>query len=201
MDKIICVGKNYLKHAQELGDAVPESPIIFIKPPSTLLEIKGPEGEADWPQQRGDLHHELELVFKLGHHGNTWGFTHYTFGLDMTLREAQAALKKQGHPWERAKAFPHAAVIGPWREINSLDLIMDVPFSLTINGQLKQQGKGRDMRFKPQDILKDLATWCPLKDGDALFTGTPEGVGPVHDGDILEIRGGDVHYKVKCRRK
>ncbi|MBX3021294.1 MAG: fumarylacetoacetate hydrolase family protein [Bdellovibrionales bacterium] len=200
MDKLICVGKNYLKHAQELGDAVPEEPLYFLKPPSTLFEMKDDYAEVEWPEHGGELHHELELVLRLSQHGSQFYFTHYTFGLDMTLRDLQGRLKKAGQPWEKAKTFQNACVVGPWRPLSNLEIVLDIPFALAVDGIARQTGHGRDMRWKPDELLKDVARWFPLRDGDLLFTGTPEGVGPVKNGEILEIRGGDIHYKVKCRR-
>lgn len=196
MDKLICVGKNYLKHAQELGDAVPEQPIIFVKPPSTLCKVEG-RADVAWPAAF-DMHHEIELVLRLARKGDEWTFSHYTFGLDMTLRDVQARQKKNGWPWERAKVFVNSAVVGPFYPITNSAL--ELPFSLKVNGEVRQSGIGRDMRWKPEALLEDLATWLPLTEGDLLFTGTPEGVGPVADGDELEIVGGDVRYAVKARR-
>ena len=192
MDKLICIGKNYLKHAQELGDAVPEEPIIFLKPPSTLREVSG-RADVAWPQ---GAHHEIELVLRLAKRGEDWTFSHYTFGLDMTLRDIQARQKKNGWPWERAKSFTDSAIVGPFHPLSSLEQALALPFTLKINGEVRQSGLGRDMRWKPDALLEEIATWLPLREGDLLFTGTPEGVGPVNAGDELEITGGDVRYTV-----
>lgn len=198
MDKIICVGKNYLKHAQELGDAIPEEPVYFIKPPSTLVEIAG-SAEVEWPST-GELHHELELVLRLGREHGEWTFTHYSFGLDMTLRDVQAKLKKAGLPWEKAKTFQNSSITGQFLPLENLNQVMDLPFRLTINGQRRQEGRGQDMRWKPLELVSDLQRWFPLREGDLLFTGTPEGVGPVNNGDMLEISGGGIRYQVTARR-
>lgn len=195
MDKLICIGKNYLKHAQELGDAVPEDPIIFLKPPSVVA--KGPIVE--WPTE-GELHHELELVLRLAKRDGAWTFSEYTFGLDMTLRDRQAVQKKNGWPWERAKSFVNAAVVGDFYPVTSLEDALALPFSLTINGDVRQSGSGRDMRWRPDQLLTELEQWLPLREGDLLFTGTPEGVGPVRDGDELVVRGGRVDYAITARR-
>lgn len=201
MDKLVCVGKNYLKHALELGDAVPEEPTYFLKPPSTLIEAKGGAlTEIEWPAGGGELHHEIELVLKLKNSGGKWTATHYTFGLDMTLRDLQFRLKKAGLPWEKGKTFQNAAVTGPWIPVTDMAAVLNIPFSLKVNGQVRQQARGADMRWQPDELLADLPRWFPLRDGDLLFTGTPEGVGPLNDGDILEISGGDVNYSVKCKR-
>jgi 2-keto-4-pentenoate hydratase/2-oxohepta-3-ene-1,7-dioic acid hydratase in catechol pathway len=199
MDKLICVGKNYLKHAKELGDAVPDEPVYFIKPPSTLVEIPGGISDVHWPEQ-GELHHEVELVLKLGRRGPGWVYTHYTFGLDMTLRDLQNKLKKAGLPWEKAKTFQHAAVIGPWQPLESMEKVLNMEFSLRVNGKDRQKGRGSDMTWKPDFLLADLPKWFPLREGDVIFTGTPEGVGPLVNGDTLEVSGGAVNYKLHCRR-
>src|SRR3954462_4564431 len=104
MDKIICVGKNYTKHAAELGDAVPEEPLYFLKPPSTIFTATGEENKVELPK-RGEIHHEVELVLKLTKTSGHFGFSHFTFGLDLTNRELQTSLKKAGQPWEKAKVF------------------------------------------------------------------------------------------------
>lgn len=201
MDKIICIGKNYIKHALELGDAVPEEPVYFIKPPSTLVSVtQGAHVPIHWPR-RNELHHELELVFRVGKTPNGFELTHYTVGLDMTLRDLQSRLKKASQPWEKAKTFLNSAIIGPWLPITSFESVLDIEFSLKVNGQIKQSSRGRDQRWLPTVTLKDLQNWFPIRDGDLLFTGTPEGVGPVEDGDLLEIMAGDLNYKLTAKRE
>lgn len=200
MDKMICIGKNYLKHAQELGDAVPEEPIYFIKPPSTLMLAAAEPFTVDWPGQ-GDLHHEVELALRISQDGGDWRFSHYTIGLDMTLRDVQARLKKAGQPWEKAKVFKNSAVLGPWQELSSLGELLEQEFSLSVNGQVRQRACGSEMRWKPAETLKDLQRWFPLCDGDVLFTGTPEGVGPLEEGDLLEVSGPKTRYAFTCRRR
>lgn len=199
MDKIICVGKNYLKHALELGDAVPEEPLYFLKPPSVLAQLKaGPNPAVEFPQ-RGEIHHELELVFKIKQQGSSWAFSHFSLGLDLTARELQQRLKKAGQPWEKAKVFSNSAIVGPWQEVTSLEAVLTQPFELKVNGELRQKGMGQDMRWKPLDLIADLPKWFPLRDGDLIFTGTPEGVGPLNDGDKVEVRGGSMDYSFDCR--
>lgn len=193
MDKIICVGKNYLKHAQELGDAVPEEPVYFIKPPSSLCEVKEPAQVVHWPRF-GEIHHEVELVFKLTQVDSIWQFSHATVGLDLTIRDLQSRLKKAGQPWEKSKVFKNSCVVGPWQPITALATWLEQPFSISINGEQKQIGFGRDMRWQPLELLADLQRYFPLCEGDLLFTGTPEGVGPIHDGDRIDVRGPDLIY-------
>lgn len=195
MDKVICVGKNYLKHALELGDAVPEEALYFFKPPSTILSATEAKTALILPEQ-GEIHHEVELVLEIvGDH-----FTRFTIGLDLTLRDVQNRLKKAGQPWEKAKVFKNATVLGPWRKIANLDEVMTAKFSLSVNGQMRQQGQGLDMRFKPPELLADLRHYFPVLDGDILFTGTPEGVGPLVHGDELVVQGLGLEYSLRVDR-
>jgi 2-keto-4-pentenoate hydratase/2-oxohepta-3-ene-1,7-dioic acid hydratase in catechol pathway len=199
IDKVICVGKNYLKHAKELGDAIPEEPVYFLKPPSTILPLQGGPTKAQLPPGF-EIHHELELVFEIRRAGTSWRLSRYTLGLDFTLRDLQNRLKKAGQPWEKAKVFKNSCVLGPWREISSMERILETPFTLEVNGQLRQQGVGRDMRWGPEFLIPDLQRWFPLEDGDVLFTGTPEGVGPVANNDVLRIRGLDLDFQVSIHQ-
>jgi 2-keto-4-pentenoate hydratase/2-oxohepta-3-ene-1,7-dioic acid hydratase in catechol pathway len=197
MDKIICVGKNYLKHALELGDAVPEEPLYFLKPPSTIFFANNLEQKIELPT-RGEIHHELELVLMIAKTRTGWEFSHYTFGLDLTIRDLQSRLKKAGQPWEKAKVFKNSAVLGPWQRIDSLESTLEIPFDLKVNGERRQHAQGKDMRFQPRFLLDDVARWFPLIEGDIMFTGTPEGVGEMKRGDRLEIQGGKVQYSITC---
>lgn len=199
MDKVICVGKNYLKHAKELGDAIPTEPLYFLKPPSSVHGISKNGETVAFPQTHGEVHHELELVFRLNEEDDgRFRLAQYTFGVDLTLRDLQTRLKKAGQPWEKAKVFKNAAILGPWRECNSVEDILDMTFELKVNGQLRQSGQGKDMQWKPDFVLKDIQQYFPLCDGDLLFTGTPEGVGPLKKGDVVEIMGGNIEYTFRC---
>ncbi len=198
MDKVICVGKNYLKHAKELGDGINEDPIFFIKPPSTLLGVDSGVGSLELPR-RFETHHEIELVLRVTEEDGNFHFSHYTFGLDLTLRDLQTTLKKSGQPWEKAKVFKNSAVVGSWQPLRSIDDVLDIPFELRVNGEVRQRGLGSDMRWKPLELLGDIRQWFPICDGDLVFTGTPEGVGPIHPGDTLEVSGGAVLYTLNCK--
>lgn len=198
MDKIICVGKNYLKHALELGDAVPQEPTYFIKPPSTIFTVTKSKELVRLPKH-GEVHHEIELVFRIRETAEgKLQLAQFTYGVDLTIRDLQARLKKAGQPWEKAKVFQNAAILGPWRELQSLKEVLNTPFSLSVNGKVRQQGLGAEMRWQPDFLLDDLPKWFPIKDGDLLFTGTPEGVGPLIDGDLVELNGGNISYSFKC---
>ncbi len=197
MDKIICVGKNYLKHALELGDRVPTDPTYFFKPPSVLRTITNNNQIVELPA-RGEVHHEIELVFRIKNENGNLSLSHYTLGLDLTLRSLQAELKKQGQPWEKAKVFANSCIVGPWREVEELDQVLELPFELKVNGQLRQRAMGLDMRWKPDFTLEDLPKWFPVCDGDLLFTGTPEGVGPLAKGDLVTCSGLNADYSFRC---
>ncbi len=200
MDKVICVGKNYLKHAIELGDAIPEEPLYFIKPPSVIFTATGPSVPVHLPVD-GEVHHEVELVFEIRRAGTAWKASRYTMGLDLTRRDLQNRLKKAGQPWEKAKVFKNSCILGPWREISSMEKLLAAPFAIEVNGQVRQQGQGQDMRWGPEFLMKDVGLWFPVCDGDLLFTGTPEGVGPLEHGDKVKITGLDIQYQIHIERK
>lgn len=197
-DKILCVGRNYLKHALELGNPVPTEPLYFIKAPSVLKLIESNNLNVELPKNRGEVHHELELVFRIRETAGGFDFSHFGFGLDLTLRELQEKMKKAGQPWEKAKSFRNAAILGPWLPLTHLGAALDRPFELKINGQVRQKGVGSDMAWKPDYVLKDLQNFFPLCDGDLLFTGTPEGVGPMKPGDRVSVESLDYSYAFTC---
>lgn len=199
MDKIICVGKNYLEHAKELGDAVPEKPVLFLKPPSTLIEITK-EASVSLPQGRGQVHPECEIVARIRITSKGPEIDAVTLGLDLTLRDIQSQLKKNGHPWEISKVFAGSAIIGPWLPLSTFSNYLDHEFSFSVDGQVRQRGKGNQMRVLPLDCLKAAADSFPICDGDLLFTGTPAGVGPVLPGQtsVLNWENGlsfEVYWK------
>ncbi len=194
MDKLICVGKNYIEHARELGDAVPEFPIFFIKPPSVVaqvpgIELRGQRVEVVLPRGRGIVHHECEIVLRLGRSGVPDAVT---LGLDLTLRDVQTALKRQGHPWEISKVFPHSAVLGPWILLTQFSDYLEQPFEFLIDGILKQTGRGEQMRHSPESCIRSARGFFPLCEGDLLFTGTPAGVGSLQSGHAGTLRWGSV---------
>ncbi len=207
MDKIICLGKNYLDHAKELGDAVPEKPVLFLKPPSVLkqaysagevLELKLPRKDA------GAVHHECEIVLKLSQGGFELSIEEaaaaiesVTLGLDMTLRERQAGLKKAGHPWEISKVFPSSAVAGPWVKVRDFADYLDREFSFELDGTVKQKGTGRQMMFGVAACVAHASQYFELIPGDIVFTGTPAGVGPVLPGQKARLSWGPIQYFVQ----
>jgi len=182
MDKIICVGKNYFDHAAEMGDPVPSDPVIFLKPPSSLLPIATSESvDVELPQGRGTVHFECEIVLRLD---KNLKFSAVTLGLDLTLRDLQSTFKKWGQPWELAKVFKNSAVVGQWLPLNEFPQFLSSEFQFVLDGEVRQRGLGSNMRFKPDELLSYLTGRIPLCPGDLIFTGTPAGVGPLKDGQL-----------------
>jgi 2-keto-4-pentenoate hydratase/2-oxohepta-3-ene-1,7-dioic acid hydratase in catechol pathway len=206
MDKIICVGKNYFAHAQELGDAIPEKPVVFLKPPSVLraAQKNGDLLSLSLPPESTEVHHECEIVLRLSKGGYRLGVNEcgnligeVSIGLDMTLRDRQSALKAQGHPWTTAKVFVDSAVVGPWIKISEFPNWLAEPFFFYIDGELRQKGTGNEMRMGPQEQLSYLSHFFPLCPGDLIYTGTPKGVGPVRAGQTAKIAWKSLEYSVR----
>ena len=182
MDKVICVGKNYFEHARELGDEVPAKPVLFLKPPSVVAQLKGDQRAplvVVLPSSRGSVHYECEIVLRVDSHGVVDAVT---LGLDLTLRDLQTELKKQGHPWEVSKVFAQSAVVGSWISVKDFSHFLSEPFVFLLDGVVRQKGLGREMRFLPEECLKYAHESFPVCAGDLIFTGTPAGVGPVQSG-------------------
>ena len=186
--KIICIGRNYAKHAQELNNAVPDSPVVFMKPTTALLANDKP---LYFPEFTNDLHYEVELVVKICKNGRhvqpEFAHEYYdevTLGIDFTARDLQDQCKEKRHPWEIAKGFDHSAAVGQWSKIKKD--IQDINFTLKKNDEIVQSGYTGDMLFKVNDIIVYVRQFFKLQMGDMIFTGTPEGVGPVAIGDTLE---------------
>ncbi len=205
MDKIVCLGKNYLEHAKELGDAVPEKPVIFIKPPSVLRQVKENNSTIKLaiPPDSGSVHHECEIVLKLKAGGYRLTpeqaksiIGEVTLGLDMTLRDKQAILKKNSHPWTVSKVFLNSAVAGPWVSLHKFEDYLDTDFSFKLDGQLKQAGKGSQMMMPPHEALSYISHFFPLTPGDLIYTGTPKGVGEVKPGNSAELKFGHINFEV-----
>jgi acylpyruvate hydrolase len=194
--KIFCVGRNYSEHAKELGNAVPENPVIFSKPDTALLKDGDPFYHPDFSS---DIHHEVELVIKISKMGKKIQekfarnyFTEIGLGIDFTARDVQTRLKQKGLPWELAKAFDGSAPIGSFMPIDGVDL-QNIHFSLTKNGQVVQQGHTAQMIFNFEQIVSFVSQYFTLKVGDLIYTGTPAGVSKINIGDKLEGFIGDKH--------
>ncbi|MEO5905541.1 MAG: fumarylacetoacetate hydrolase family protein [Saprospiraceae bacterium] len=188
--KIICVGRNYVAHAIELGNEVPDSPMLFMKPPTALLLDNKP---MYYPDITNDLNYEGELVLKICKNGRhiqpeyapTY-FSHIGFGIDFTARDLQQRCKEKGHPWEIAKAFDFSAPISQkFIEVSSMPDSKSIKFEMALNGKTVQQGDSALMIYNFTDIICYASKFFKLQVGDYIFTGTPSGVGPVKRGDIL----------------
>lgn len=187
--KIVCVGRNYAEHAKELGNEIPEKPVVFIKPASAIVYSGD---KIIYPSCSKDMHHEVELVLLIGETIKNANINEaedaivgYGVGLDMTLRDVQNELKKKGHPWTIAKCFDTSAVVSEFVLKSNYRLMLDEEISLSVNGQLRQKEKLSKMLFKPAEIVEYLSSLMTLEEGDLVFTGTPAGVGKVEVGDRL----------------
>lgn len=190
MDKIICLGKNYQDHIIEMKDAAPEKPVLFIKPGSTFIEPKD-KGTVALPWDRGEIHYETEVVFKL-YKKNIIGLS---LGLDLTLRDLQRKLKDAGHPWEISKTFKNAAIVAPMKGLRDFDKNwQEQEFTLKVNGEIKQQGKLANAIMKADEIIHYIDKHFPLCDSDLVFTGTPSGVGPLKPNDKIELIFGPIYH-------
>ena len=189
--KIICIGRNYVAHAHELNNEVPDEPVFFMKPDSSLLRNNDPFYIPDWTK---DVHHEIELVIKINRLGKNIEkrfanryFDEIGLGIDFTARDVQNKLKEKGLPWEKAKAFDQAAVLGgEFFDKTKLTDPNNISFNLKINDILVQDGNSNLMIFSFEDIISHVSKYVTLKIGDLIYTGTPAGVGPVKIGDHLE---------------
>lgn len=188
--KIFCVGRNYVEHAKELGNAVPDEPVIFMKPKTALLQ---PHTPFYYPQFCNELHYEVELVLRVSKNGKyiqeqqaSKYYNAITVGIDFTARDVQAELKSKGLPWEKAKAWDNSAVTGKWIELAPDTLKKPLNFSLYSNGTLVQQGSSSQMIFNFDRIVENISQYFSLNIGDLIFTGTPAGVGECVVGDVLE---------------
>lgn len=188
--KIICVGRNYAAHAKELNNKTEEEPVIFLKPETALVAPKMP---FFYPEFSKDIHFETELVVRISKLAKNieekFANRYYdavSLGIDFTARDLQSQLKSKGLPWERAKAFDSSAPVGEFVSLDELKPIQDLRFSLKINGETRQQGHTADMLFSVDKVISFVSQYFTLKKGDLIFTGTPEGVGPIAIGDVLE---------------
>lgn len=188
--KIICIGRNYANHAKEMNSPIPDVPIFFMKPDTAHLPKKNP---FFYPSFTNDLHYECEIVVRINKLGKNIAekFAHEYYdeiglGIDFTARDLQQKCKENGHPWEIAKAFEHSAPMSD-QFLNKNDLSMEnLNFFLYKNGELVQHGNTKDMIFNIDKLIAYISQFMTLKIGDLVFTGTPEGVGPVQIGDVLK---------------
>ena len=188
--KIICIGRNYVEHALELKNDIPDEPVFFLKPDTALL----PKNNLFYlPDFSKDIHHEVELVLMISKEGKhiEEKFAHRYFdrvsvGIDFTARDVQQKQKEKGLPWEPAKAFDHSAPVGDFILLKEIADPEKMNFRLDINGKTVQTGTKELMIFSFDKVIAYVSKFITLRKGDLIFTGTPKGVGPVHPGDLLE---------------
>lgn len=186
--KIICIGRNYREHAEELGNEVPEKPVIFMKPDTALLKGR----DFYIPEFSQDIHYELEVVLKISRNGkyilkeNAHSYYHEIgLGIDFTARDLQSELKSKGLPWELAKGFDGSAAVSSFYSKSEFNL-ENLSFSLQKNKTVVQSGNTRDMMFSFDEIIAFVSRFFTLRTGDLIFTGTPKGVGKIAENDLLE---------------
>ena len=192
--RIYCVGRNYAEHAQEMGFSGREPPFFFLKPADAVVPVaEGAVGEIAYPPLTSNLHHEIELVVAIGVGGSNiaavdavkhiWG---YAVGLDMTRRDLQNEMKKQGRPWSIGKGFDESAPIGPLHPIASTGELTGGAITLSVNGQQRQKGDLSELIWSVAESIEVLSKAWTLQPGDLIYTGTPAGVGAVASGDLME---------------
>ena len=192
--RIYCVGRNYAEHAQEMGFTGREPPFFFMKPADAVLPVAdGATGEMDYPPLTKNLHHEIELVVAIGTGGrdikvedaakHIWG---YAIGLDMTRRDLQNDMKKQGRPWSIGKGFDQSAPIGPIHPIAKTGELTKGAITVAVNGQQRQKGDLTELIWSVNETIATLSQAWTLQPGDLVFTGTPAGVAAVVPGDVME---------------
>jgi 2-keto-4-pentenoate hydratase/2-oxohepta-3-ene-1,7-dioic acid hydratase in catechol pathway len=188
--KLICIGRNYTDHIKELDNEKPTDPVVFLKPDTSILLKKQPFFIPDFTD---DIHHEVEVLVKINrvgkHIDKKFAHKYYSkigLGIDFTARNLQAKLKAKGLPWEKAKAFDGAAVIGNWLSMNDVKDVDDINFSLQKNESIVQTGNTSHMLWKIDELIEYVSKYFTLKIGDIIFTGTPAGVGKVFANDTLK---------------
>jgi len=186
--KIICIGRNYAKHIEELANERPENPVVFLKPDSAILPKKMP---FFIPPFSNDIHYEVEVLVKINKVGKHISpkFAHKYYdtvglGIDFTARDVQAQCKEKGLPWEKAKAFDGSAIVGEFFPKEDFDL-ENLSFQLQKNDEVVQDGNTSSMLWKIDELISYVSQYFTLKKGDIIFTGTPAGVGKVAENDIL----------------
>ncbi len=192
--RIYCVGRNYVEHAQEMGHTGREPPFFFMKPADAVVPVaEGATGSIDYPPLTSNFHHEIELVVAIGKGGRNikaadaaaciWG---YAVGLDMTRRDLQNEMKKQGRPWDIGKSFEQSAPIGPLVPKSKTSELNQGAITLSVNGTVKQKGDLSQLIWNVAETIEHLSAAWTLAPGDLIYTGTPAGVGAVVKGDVME---------------
>ncbi|GGJ96479.1 fumarylacetoacetate hydrolase family protein [Pseudomonas matsuisoli] len=200
LGKVVCIGRNYVEHAKELNNAVPTEPLLFIKPGSCTVPLNS---GFSIPQDQGSVHYEAEIAVLIGKPLSRKpteeevrdAITGFAPALDLTLRDVQSKLKEKGYPWELAKSFDGACVLGPFVPGDTYADLTDIGIRLTINGKVCQDGNSRDMINPILPLIQHISAHFSLQPGDVILTGTPVGVGPLNVGDkiVLELAGQQPH--------
>ena len=202
--KIICIGRNYAAHIEELANERPTEPIIFLKPDTAVVLKKFP---FVIPEFTNDVHYEVEILVKINKVGKyiEQKFAHKYYdeiglGIDFTARDVQDQLKAKGLPWEKAKGFDGSAVLGEFVSKETFTSVENINFSMTQNGKTVQKSNSGLMLFKINELISEVSKYFTLKKGDIIFTGTPEGVGQVHPNDELEgFLENESMFKIKVK--
>ena len=188
--KLICIGKNYLKHIHELNSKKEDDPVIFLKPDTSVIQKKQP---FFIPEFSSDIHYEVEIILKFNRVGkhiepkfSKKYFDKISLGIDFTARDLQRKFKENGLPWDIAKGFDNSAMIGDWLSVDLFDDIDNINFRLEKNGEIVQKSNSSNMIWKIDYLISKASTFFTIKIGDIMFTGTPEGVGKVVENDLLE---------------
>ncbi|MTC51454.1 fumarylacetoacetate hydrolase family protein [Providencia alcalifaciens] len=190
-NKVVCVGSNYAKHIKEMGSALPEEPVLFIKPETALCDVNQP---IVIPKDLGSVHHEVEMAILIGmplknadEDRVARAIAGYAVALDLTLRDLQAKFKKAGQPWEKSKAFDGSCPISGFIPVSGTSDLQNMSLSVEINGEVRQSGSTRDMITPVLPLISYMSRFFTLRPGDVILTGTPDGVGPLVSGDMLTL--------------
>ena len=187
--KIICVGRNYSSHIKELANEKPIAPVLFLKPDTSILQKNHP---FYIPHFSSNIDYETEVLIRINRIGKhiQAKFSHkyyeeISLGVDFTARIVQNQLKSNGLPWEKSKSFDGSAIIGEWFQKNEFENINSLSFNLKVNNRVVQHGNTSEMLWKIDDLISYISQYFTLKIGDIIFTGTPAGVGPISENDVL----------------
>ncbi|MCP9266995.1 fumarylacetoacetate hydrolase family protein [Xenorhabdus sp. XENO-1] len=190
-NKVVCVGSNYERHMKEMGSKVTEEPVIFLKPETALCDLCQP---ISIPQGLGAVHHEIELAVLIGSTLKNASeervgkaIAGFAVALDLTLRDLQHKFKQSGQPWEKSKAFDGSCPISGFIPVKVFSEPQNAQLSLTVNGESRQNGNTSDMRMPIIPLISYMSRFFTLRPGDIILTGTPEGVGPLQSGDVLNV--------------
>lgn len=191
VNKVVCVGSNYSEHIKEMGSATPTEPVLFIKPETSLCDLRQPVAV---PKNFGAVHHEVELAVLIGtplkqatEERVARAIAGYGVALDLTLRDLQSQFKKAGQPWEKAKAFDGSCPISGFIPVAEFGDPQQTDLGVKVNEELRQQGNTRDMITPILPLIAYMSRFFTLRAGDIILTGTPQGVGPIQSGDMLKI--------------